>query len=268
MGLIPSDFVSGTADARTETSAGALPIYTSGIQRLENLQTLVDVVYSPLFIDQQDYTVKDAFQSYIDASVELTDRVSKGPFRKFSNLLGFEFADISNEVDNLGLIYDIENAKDENLQYIAELIGWKLRGVSADKWRHQLRQAIDLYKRSGTMEAIQTAINLLITDSVLDVSAATSELWESYVPYLIWYSLGTESPLFKSLKTLMYRMVVGDMRVTPKDSHEANTGLPTESFAALNILISLNNSGLFLDILIKYSSPKLGGTCSNMVIKA
>tara|TARA_A100000172_G_scaffold74978_1_gene57433 strand:- start:1136 stop:5545 length:4410 start_codon:yes stop_codon:yes gene_type:complete len=201
LSLIPTDFVSGAADARTETSAGALPVYTSGTQLLENLQTLVDVVYSPLFIDQQDYTVKDAFQSYIDASVELTDRVSKGPFRKFSNLLGFEFADISNEVDNLGLIYDIENAKDENLQYIAELIGWKLRGVSADKWRHQLRQAIDLYKRSGTMEAIQTAINLLITDSVLDVSAATSELWESYVPYLIWYSLGTESPLFKSLKT-------------------------------------------------------------------
>ena len=83
LSLIPTDFVSGTADARTETSAGALPVYTSGIQRLENLQTLVDVVYSPLFIDQQDYTVKDAFQSYIDASVELTDRVSKGPLRKF-----------------------------------------------------------------------------------------------------------------------------------------------------------------------------------------
>jgi hypothetical protein len=206
LGLIPPDFVSGVADGRSDTSAGVLPVYTSGTQRLENLQTLVDVVYSPLFIDQEDYTVKDALQSYMDASIELTDRTSKGPFRKFSNLLGFEFADISNEVDNLGLIYDIENAKDENLQYIAELIGWKLRGSSSSNWRHQLRKAVELYKKSGTMEAIQTAINLLINDSVLDVSGSTSELWESYLPFLIWYSLGTESPLFKSLNTWTYGM--------------------------------------------------------------
>ena len=201
LGLIPTTFVSGTTDARTETSAGPLPTYTSGTQKLYNLQTLIDVVYSPLFIDQQDYTVKAAFDDYMNASIQLSDRVSKGPFRKFSNLLGFEFADISNEMDNLGLIYDIENSRDENLQYIAQLIGWRLRGNSADGWRHQLRQAVTLYKKSGTLEAIQTAVNLLITDSVLDVSAATTELWESYLPYMIWYALGTESPLFRNLNT-------------------------------------------------------------------
>jgi len=199
--LIPATFVSGITDGRTETSAGPLPTYTSGTQKLSKLQTLVDVIYSPLFIDKQDYTVKDAFDNYMDASIQLSDRTSKGPFRKFSNLLGFEFADISNEVDNLGLIYDIENSKDENLQYIAQLIGWKLRGNSADAWRHQLRQSVDLYKKSGTMESIQAALNLLVTDSVLDVSAATSELWESYLPYMIWYALGTESPLFRNLNT-------------------------------------------------------------------
>ena len=223
LGLIPPDFVSGTSDARTETSAGPLPIYTSGTQKLQSLQTLMDVVYSPLFIDQQDYTVKDAFQNYIDASLELEDRVSKGPFRKFSNLLGFEFADISNEVDSLGLIYDIENSKDENLQYIAQLIGWKLRGISADSWRHQLRQAVSIYKKSGTLDAIQTAMNLLITDSVLDVSGATSELWESYLPYMIWYALGTESPLFKSLNTWSYGLAQdAGIRAYNTSSLEAN----------------------------------------------
>ena len=156
---IPADFVSGTADGITEASAGILPTYTSGTQKLDALQTLMDVVYSPLYIDEQDYTVKSAFDDYIDASLLLSNNVAKGPHRKFTNLLGYEFADLTNEVENIGLIYDIENVKDEHIQYIADLIGFKLRGNSASKWRHQLRIALDLYKQSGTLGAIQAAIN-------------------------------------------------------------------------------------------------------------
>tara|TARA_R110000796_G_scaffold140096_1_gene256237 strand:- start:986 stop:5410 length:4425 start_codon:yes stop_codon:yes gene_type:complete len=200
-GTIPATFVSAVSDTITETSAGVLPIYTSGIQKLDKLKTLIEVIYSPLFIDQQDFTVKDAFQNYIDASIVLNDQTSKGPTRKFNNLLGFEFADISNQMDEIGLIYDIENTKDEHLQYLAQMIGWKLRGISADGWRHQLRKATDLYKKSGTLESIQSAVNLLIVDSVLNVSGQTTELWESYLPYMIWYALGTESDLFKDLTT-------------------------------------------------------------------
>ena len=198
---IPTDFVSGTADGITESSAGVTPTYTSGTQKLEALQTLVDVIYSPLYIDQQDYTVKSAFDNFIDASLSLTDRTAKGPFRKFTNLLGYEFADLTNEIDNIGLIYDIENVKDEHIQYIADLIGFRLRGNSPSKWRQQLRLALDLYKKSGTIDAIQAAINALIVDSVFDVSGKVDELWESYIPQLIWYALGTESPLFKDLNT-------------------------------------------------------------------
>ena len=200
-GYIPTDFISGTSDGITETSAGPLPTYTSGTQKLEALQTLVDVVYSPLYIDQQDYTVKTAFDNFIDASTKLSDQTSKGPFRKFTNLLGFEFSDISNEIENIGLIYDIENVRGEHLQYIADLIGFKLRGNSASKWRHQLRLAMDLYKSKGTLASIQAAINALITDSVFDVSGQVQELWESYLPFLIWYALGTESPEFRNLTT-------------------------------------------------------------------
>jgi len=198
---IPSNFVSGIADAILESSAGVVATYTSGTQKLESLQTLIDVVYSPLYIDEQDYTVKDAFDSFIDSNLELVNRSSKGPYRKFTNLLGYNFADISDQVENLELIYDIENVQDDHLQYIADLIGFKLRGSSASKWRHQLRLAIDLYKSSGTIASIQTAINALIIDSVFDVSGQIQELWESYIPFLIWYALGTESPDFKDLKT-------------------------------------------------------------------
>ena len=200
-GYIPAEYVSGIADGITEASAGPIPTHTSGTQKLDALKTLMDVVYSPLYIDQQDYTVKAAFESYIDAGTNLIDQTAKGPHRHFNNILGFGFADISDQVENIGLIYDIENAKDENLQYIADLIGWKLRGSSANKWRHQLRIALDLYKKSGTITSIQTAINALITDSVFDVSGKVQELWESYIPHLIWYSLGTESDLFKNLET-------------------------------------------------------------------
>ena len=198
---IPTDFVSGTADGITDSSAGVLPTYTSGIQKLESLQTLVDVVYSPLYIDQQDYTVKSAFDNYIDSNLTLINKSAKGPHRKFNNLLGFNLADISNQVENIGLIYDIENVQDDHLQYVADLIGFKLRGKSASKWRHQLRIAIELYKSSGTVASMQAAINALITDSVFDLSGKVEELWESYIPLLIWYALGTESPEFRNLKT-------------------------------------------------------------------
>ena len=203
---IPTDFVSGTADGITESSAGTLPTYTSGTQRLDALKTLVDVVYSPLYLDNQDYTVKNAFDNYIDAGLQLTNTAAKGPYRKFSNLMGFNFADISNQIENLGLIYDIENVQADHLQYIADLIGFKLRGNSPAKWRHQLRLAVDLYKSSGTIKAIQASINALITDSVFDVSGQVQELWESYLPHLIWYALGTGSELFENLNTWTPRL--------------------------------------------------------------
>ena len=198
---IPADFVSGVADGIVDSSSGVLPTYTSGTQKLEALQTLVDVVYSPLYIDEQDFTVQDAFTSYIDANVQLDNRSPKGPYRKFLNLLGYSTADISDQIENIELIYDIENVKAEHLVYIADLIGFKLRGNSASKWRHQLRIAMDLYKSKGTLRSIQVAINALITDSVFDLSGKVEELWESYLPFLIWYALGTESPEFKDLTT-------------------------------------------------------------------
>jgi len=201
LGLIPSEFVSGAADAILEPSAGIVATYTSGTQKLENLLTLINVIYSPAYMDQQDFTVEEAFNNYIDASLLLSNNVSKGPFRKFINALGFSFADITDQVENIGLIYDIENAPDNYLPLIADLIGWKLFGASPSKWREQLRRAVDLYKRKGTLDSIQHVINTLITDSVFDVSGKAMELWESYLPFMIWYSLGTESPYFRDLTT-------------------------------------------------------------------
>ena len=200
--LIPPPFVFGVADTTISPSAGGIPAtYTSGTQRLENLLTLLDVIYSPAYMDQEDFTVRDAFDSYIDASLILNDYTSKGPYRKFLNAMGFSFADITDQIEDIGLIYDIENVPEGHLQYIADLIGWKLYGASSSKWRHQLRTAVEAYKRKGTLNSIQFAIDALISDSVFDVSGKAQELWESYLPFLIWYSLGTESPYFQDLNT-------------------------------------------------------------------
>ena len=199
--LIIDNFVSGAADAILEASDGTVATYTSGTQKLDNLLTLVDAVYSKLYIDKFDFKVRDAFDSYNDAETYLNDEISKGPLRRFQTMMGLAMADYTDAVENISLIYDVNNVKEEHLQYIADLIGWKLRGNNTDKWRHQLRTAVELYKKSGTLESIQVALNNLVTETVLDVSGKASELWESYLPFLAWYALATESPLFKDLKT-------------------------------------------------------------------
>jgi len=199
--FLPAAYISGTSDAILNVSAGIPATYTSGIQKLEALKTLIDVIYSPLYIDKQDFAVKNAFDDYMNTSYYLTDSVSKGPLRKLLNVLGFNFTDISNEIENIGLIYDINNVREEHLQHIADLIGFRLRGNSTTKWRHQLAVAVDLYKSKGTLASIQAALNALIVDSVFDISGNVQELWESYLPHIIWYSLATESPLFKNLTT-------------------------------------------------------------------
>jgi len=232
---IPTPYLSGAADAILDSSDGSPATYTSGTQKLQNLQVLNEVIYSPLNIDSQDYTVKAAFDDFIDAQLTLVDRNSAGPHRKFLNALGFHFADISNQVEDLKYIYDIENAPPERLRYIADLIGFKLRGNASEKWRHQLRVATDIYKKIGTEGALRAALNALIVNSVLDLSGSIIPLWESYLPFLIWYSLGTESPLFKNLRTW-----------TPEKASES--GVFVYSTSSLEENLKLTTDTILLDL--------------------
>jgi len=230
LNLIPDTYVSGALDAVTDSASGVLPIYTSGTQKLENLLTLVDVIYSPAFMDQQDFTVRDAFDDFIEASIKLEDYTAKGPLRKFLNAFGFSLADVTNQVENIGLIYDIENAEADYLPYVADLLGWKLYGSSHAKWRRQLRTAVQLYKRKGTLDSIQFVLDSLVENSVLDVSGRAQELWESYIPFLIWYSLGTESPYFRDLTTWTQgRAVDASIYTYNTSSLEENIKIVTDS---------------------------------------
>ena len=244
-GLIPSNFVSGSADAILDASDGIKATYTSGTQKLDNLETLLEVIYSPYYIDQQDYRVKDAFEDFINLGISITDKKIQGPFTKFQEAMGYSMADITEQIENIGLIYDINDVDEDYLKHIAELIGWRLKGSSPSKWRHQLRNAVDIYKRKGTLESIQVAINTLITDTILDVSGRVQELWESYVPYLIWYTLGTESGYFKSLKTWTQdKAIKSGVFVYDPSSLENNLKIVTDVIL-LRAAIQFPNSFIF-----------------------
>jgi hypothetical protein len=109
--------------------------------------------------------------------------------------------DIDNDTQRLESLYDIDECEDEFLPLLADLIGWKLFGNDANRWRLQLRNAVSVYKRTGTKKSIQFALNTVFPKDTFDIESKIKELWESYVPYLIYYSLATESPYFQSNET-------------------------------------------------------------------
>jgi len=191
--LIPSDF---RPPSFTQNDA-----YTSGTQQLDKLLTLVDILYSPLYIDQADVRVRDAIQDYITNQHTLTTKVNTGPFIKLIKAFSFAFADYNNSVDKIGILNDLDLCPDELLPELARIIGWRLFGSEPDRWRLQLANAVDVYRKVGTKKSIQFAVDSVLGQDVFDVSSNISELWESYVPNLIYYALATESTLLENFDT-------------------------------------------------------------------
>lgn len=188
-GLIPTQFLSGTGT------------YTSGIQQLEKLETLIDILYSKSYMDRQDLRIRNAFDDYINGLGLITTKKSKGPYEKFLKGISYSMADINNQIEQLETLYDIETCPEDYLKYLAHLLGWKLLGPDPVKWRHQLRSAVDIYKKKGTRAGVQLALNTVIKDTYLDASSTLYESWESYLPFLLWYCLATESIHFKNFTT-------------------------------------------------------------------
>ncbi len=184
---VPVDYLSG---ANT---------YLSGTQQLDKLLTLVDIVYSPAKMDEQDFKVRDAFLDYFTLEEYLRDETLAGPFFRFLRGLSFALADVTEDVDKINLIYDINECPEQFLPLVAELIGWKLFGHDPERWRLQLRTAVQVYKAKGTKRSIQYAADSIFSPDAFNVSSRLTELYESYIPYLMYYALATESPFFKDL---------------------------------------------------------------------
>jgi hypothetical protein len=189
--LIPSDFkLPAAPDA-----------YTSGTQQLDKLLTLVDILYSPLFTDMSDTRVKDAIDDYLINGYKLDKKINTGSFINLVKAFSFAFADYNDSVDKLEVLNDINLCPDELLPKLAEIIGWRLFGSEPDRWRLQIANAIDIYRQVGTKKSLQVAVDSVLGQDVFNVSSSINELWESYVPNLIYYALATESRLLESFNT-------------------------------------------------------------------
>jgi len=186
---IPSNFLSGS------------DTYTSGTQNLEKLKTYNSIIYSRDYLNLGDTKVKDAFELFDQTQEYYQDTVSNGPFWRLVKAYSYAFADRQNEVNQIETLYDLEQCPDDLLPELAKLIGWELIGYDPKKWRLQLANAVSVYKAAGTKKSITTAVNSVFTPGVVDVSGSIQELWESYIPFLILYSLATESIHFKDYST-------------------------------------------------------------------
>jgi len=172
--------------------------YTSGTQQLQKLQTLIDIVYSPLYIDSSDNRVKNAIDDFLVTGDRITVKSNYGAFSRLIKAFSMAFADYQNTIDRLEVINDLNRCEDNLLPRIAELIGWKLFGSEPDRWRLQLANAVDIYRTTGTKKSIQFAVDSVFGQEVFDISSTILEQWESYIPNLIYYSLATESTILKN----------------------------------------------------------------------
>jgi hypothetical protein len=225
---VPSLFHSGTGT------------YTSGIQQLEKFQTWIDVIYSPLHADRADFTVRDRFETFIENSTKTTNQISNGPINKLLRMISFAAFDRNNDTEIIKSLYDIEDCPDNYLPFVANLIGWNLFGSNPDRWRLQLRNAVDIYKKVGTKSGLQFALNSVFPKDIFDIESRITELWESYIPYLIYYSLATESEYFKSNQTW-----------TPQLAHNMN--IDSYSSSSLDDNIRLATDRILLETYIEFS---------------
>ena len=181
----------------TKYSLSTTGEYLSGTQLRDRLETLASIVYAGDYFNDQDITVKEAFDDYLSVGTLLKEENGAGPFTRFMRGLSFSMADRSGEADEIGTLVDIDNCPDEFLPYLADLIGWTLVGPDATRHRNQLRQAVAVYKAKGTKRSIQNMVDTVFgSPSAFNVtSGSLFELWESYIPNLMFYSLITSSIL-------------------------------------------------------------------------
>ena len=175
--------------------------YVSGTQQLDKLKTYIDIIYSPLYADRGDLRVKEAFDQFIENGFILDDLEVQGPFYKFLKAISFAFSDYNNSIELLEILNDVTRCPDNFLPYIADLLGWRLLGSEPQKWRVQLINCVSIYKQVGTKKALQTVVDSTFSQDLFNASSQIIDLWESYIPNLIHYTLATESSLFKDFST-------------------------------------------------------------------
>ena len=226
--IIPPDYLSSVA--RDGVSS------TSGTLLLDQLKALNGVVYSPHYLDSNDPIISQTLQNYLNTSSTInlgsviTKTDSKGPFKRFMEAISFGIADRVSETNELGILYDISKCPAEFLEPLSELIGWKLIGPDDGRRRNQLRNAVEIYKSKGTKKSVQTLLDALFSKDVFNITTnSLNELWELYLPDLIYYSLATSSTLFSNFETFTTEKAKSlNMRTYSKTSMDTNLRLAVD----------------------------------------
>ena len=191
---LPTPFNSPSSTYNVEP--GLTPnYYASGGQLVSALDTLVNV-----WVNEDDPNSL-YYRDIVNASLlglDVSRMENAGPMSKMLKALAYGFYDVQTSIRDIQYLLDIERCPEEFLQYLARYLGWTFFSDEPDKWRDQLRQAIYLYKAKGTRQALANAINMVIPSSVYspnDTVSGVQELWESYVPNLLYYTLKTETDI-------------------------------------------------------------------------
>ena len=157
------------------------------------VKDLVDIIV--FAHDEGSTLLDDALDLYITSNTVQTNIESAGPFYRFLKALSWSIYDINALIEQISELIDIEQCPKEFFAYLAKMVGWKLISNDIDSWRAQLRQAIYLYKSKGTRSAFEDALKLIFPDQSFNPTGRLTELWESYLPKVLYYIIKTESPL-------------------------------------------------------------------------
>jgi hypothetical protein len=168
----------------------------SGTLLLSGVHSLLDVWYNPK--DSDDYTIDDYLKLYLDTGMYSPESIPAAPFTKFLKALSFGFYDMSQVVEDMSDLVDIEKCPPAFLQYLASLVGWKLLTGDVDRWRAQLRHATYIYKSKGTKKSLEDAMGLMFPAAQFDPLENLVEAWESYLPRMLYYLIATESKVLRN----------------------------------------------------------------------
>lgn len=133
----------------------------------------------------------DMYKQYIsdlDLTPEVTDKLNQSVAKGFTVL-----EDFSNQIIDL---YDANALHESLLVYLANLFNLKLKSNDPTLWRRQIKEAIPLFKRKGTIKGLEDAFS----QAGMTLNKLT-RLWQVVSPYTWQESFkATTTPKFRLAK--------------------------------------------------------------------
>jgi len=233
--------------------------YASGAQLSSSLDSLIRTWVSTT----EEHSLY--FKEIVDASLLGTSfkkLANAGPMGKMLKALSYGFYDLTETIRDIQELLDIDTCPKQFLEFLGHFLGWQFLTDDHEKWRQQLRNAIYLYKSKGTRRGIAQAAAMIIPSSVWNPSDSVSglrEMWESYFPNLLYYTIKTESNIGESKEN--YRELISAWN---KALDASGINIKLTNFDSTNLD---NNIRFLVDYILefldhKYKFLKIGGYAS------